>query len=144
MSNPIRAEAVERLLPCPFCGCPDIEYDIICIDCPNCLASGPARRAVGDDGVLTSEGQWNKRRPSAALEAGSGDGGLTKRQQHLQKWPNGDAGDAVDFACDHAKEPLFFLEDWRKDGAREWPDYRRWLKVQYDPTALSRSDGMGG
>jgi hypothetical protein len=61
------AEGTE-LEPCPFCGNPDVEYDIICIDCHNCHASGPARRAGGDDGVLTSEAQWNKRRPDLARE----------------------------------------------------------------------------
>jgi hypothetical protein len=60
MTNPPAIE--EGLLPCPFCGCPNLEYDIISIECPNCFACGPPRRAIGDDGVLTSDGQWNKRK----------------------------------------------------------------------------------
>jgi len=52
--------------------------------------------------------------------------------------PFGDAGDAVDFACDHCEpeEALAFLEDWRSaphgDLAGAWPGYMRWLKVQQD------------
>jgi hypothetical protein len=60
VTNPPAIE--EGLLPCPFCGCPNLEYDIISIECPNCFACGPPRRAIGDDGVLTSDGQWNKRK----------------------------------------------------------------------------------
>lgn len=43
-----------------------------------------------------------------------------------------EAADAIDFACDHASEPLFFLEDWRMGRANEWPEYMRWLKAQRD------------
>jgi hypothetical protein len=56
------SEKLVELLPCPFCGNPDVEYDIICIECHNCGASGGPRRAIGEDGVLTSEELWNKRR----------------------------------------------------------------------------------
>jgi hypothetical protein len=47
--------------------------------------------------------------------------------------PFGDAGDAVDFACDHCgpEEALAFLEDWRGDRAGEWPGYMKWLAVQH-------------
>lgn len=52
---------------------------------------------------------------------------------------NGDAGDAIDFACDHAGEPIFFLEDWRKDGAIEWLEYQRWLAVQREGAKRARA-----
>lgn len=69
-AEPLVPNAEERLLPCPFCGCPNLEYDIIAIDCPNCFACGPPRRAIGEDGVLTSDGQWNARGPASAYRQG--------------------------------------------------------------------------
>jgi hypothetical protein len=60
------------------------------------------------------------------------DTALVDREAKWAKWPQGDAGDAIDFACDHAKEPMFFLEDWRSGRADEWPEYMHWLKVQRD------------
>ena len=41
----------------------------------------------------------------------------------------GDAGDALDWALDHCKEPVFFLEDWRQGLASEWTDYMKWLRA---------------
>lgn len=64
------------------------------------------------------------------------------REAHWKRWPLGDAGDAVDFACDHAKEPVFFLEDWRADRAGEWPDYMKWLNHQRECAAL-KGDATG-
>jgi hypothetical protein len=52
---------------------------------------------------------------------------------------HGDAGDALDFACDHCgpEEALAFLEDWRAGLADEWPGFMRWLKVQQDGAKAS-------
>jgi hypothetical protein len=55
---------------------------------------------------------------------------IAAKEAKWAKWPDGDAGDALDWGLDHAKELGFFLEDWRKDGAQEWPEYHRWLKFQ--------------
>lgn len=49
-----------------------------------------------------------------------------------EDWPQGDAGDAIDFACDHVKDkPMLFLEDWRVGRADQWPEYMKWLATQH-------------
>jgi hypothetical protein len=63
-----------------------------------------------------------------------------EREAKWVRWPQGDAGDAVDFACDHAKEPIFFLNDWRSGRADEWPEYMRWLNVQRDGARAASVD----
>jgi hypothetical protein len=93
--------------------------------CDAALASTPT---VADDGKLIED--IARAMLATRLEQPSG---------MREARPFGGAGDAIDFACDHTKEPVFFLEDWRKDGAREWPEYLQWLKVQRDGAAEARS-----
>jgi hypothetical protein len=53
---------------------------------------------------------------------------------HLEKWANGDAGDALDWALDHLNdsyERTDFLECWREGDVSHWPEYAHWLSVQY-------------
>lgn len=66
---------------------------------------------------------------------------LAEKEAKWARWPQGEAADAIDFACDHASEPLFFLEDWRMGRANEWPEYMRWLKVQRDGARAAQSGG---
>jgi hypothetical protein len=58
------------------------------------------------------------------------------REVKWAKWPQGDAGDAIDYACDHIMsgsfEAMQFLEQWREGRANERRDYVHWLKVQRD------------
>ena len=47
---------------------------------------------------------------------------------------NGDAGDAIDYALGHIADPdeqSDFLDNWRAGTVDHWPDYARWLEVQY-------------
>ena len=46
--------------------------------------------------------------------------------------PQGDAGDAIDFAVGHCApdEAVAFLDDWRSDRTDEWPGYVKWLATQ--------------
>lgn len=62
---------------------------------------------------------------------------LAEREAHWAKWPNGDAGDAIDYALGHIVNPrmaIKFLEEWRdgRDFLALWPAYARWLAVQRD------------
>lgn len=54
--------------------------------------------------------------------------------------PNGDAGDAIDFALGHLDKSnvVAFLEDWREDRALEWSGYERWLEVQREGARKAR------
>jgi hypothetical protein len=47
--------------------------------------------------------------------------------------PNGSAGDAIDYALGHLlhDEKVEFLDAWREGALAPWPDYARWLEVQY-------------
>ena len=52
----------------------------------------------------------------------------------MDKTEIGDAGDALDFALDHIDDSYArtdFLEGWRLGDVSEWPEYTRWLAVQY-------------
>jgi hypothetical protein len=58
--------------------------------------------------------------------------------------PNGDAGDAIDFALGHIARPddmRDFLEDWR-DGRfiEDWQSYMEWLQVQRDGASLAKDE----
>lgn len=56
--------------------------------------------------------------------------------------PQGDAGDAIDWACGHARagEALAFLDDWRMDRADEWPEYMKWVAFQHKCAAESKAE----
>lgn len=64
--------------------------------------------------------------------------------------PNGDAGDALDWALGHLAAPqkqLGFLDDWRdgRDLDTRWPGYMRWLGVQREGARKARAlKAIGG
>jgi hypothetical protein len=133
-SNPIRAEAVERLLPCPFCGHDaaasdggnGLHFRVICNN-SNCRAAGPLERCSAD-AIST----WNTR---AALEAGSGDGGLREALKPfadaIEEWGGDRAEPQKVSVWEHPIAMLVSVEDF-------------WRAYDAVRTALSRSDGMGG
>lgn len=44
---------------------------------------------------------------------------------------HGDAGDAIDFACDHLRDdPRDFLEAWREGRLEDYPEYTKWIAFQ--------------
>lgn len=69
-----------------------------------------------------------------------------RRQAHWAKWPNGDAGDALDYALDHIDDPYKrtdFLDTWRSaagddNDLGEWPEYFRWLNTQRKGAATAK------
>lgn len=70
-----------------------------------------------------------------------------EREAKWALWPNGDAGDAIDFALDHTDssfEMYDFLECWREGRLCQWPAYHRWLQVQRDGARAAKSDDIGG
>lgn len=61
----------------------------------------------------------------------------------MARSPNGDAGDAIDWALDHlpiGDEISDFLSAWREGELGEWPDYLAWVKVQHDGAAEARAN----
>lgn len=69
-----------------------------------------------------------------------------KRPAYWER-PNGDAGDALDWALDHIEGPecdrIVFLEAWREGRLDEWPDYHRWLKVQHEGAKAAALEKVG-
>jgi hypothetical protein len=62
----------------------------------------------------------------------------------VERFPNGTAADALDYALDHIKsvgEMRDFLEDWR-DGRfiEDWRGYIEWLELQRTCAAESRAN----
>lgn len=71
----------------------------------------------------------------------------TGQPDSLGERPNGDAGDAIDYALGHIARPdemRDFLEDWR-DGRfiEDWRGYIEWLQVQRDGASEARNTVVG-
>src|SRR5690348_12755807 len=117
----------EVLKPCPFCGgeatcspCDDsgeVVYGVACMSCQAQITKCDEAGAIE---------QWNTRTASRPSPTEA-------REARWAKWPFGDAGDAIDWACDHIDDKLechTFLEAWRTGNLSEWSDYLEWAAFQ--------------
>lgn len=131
-------ELSPELLPCPFCGSRNVHSEQTVTDgsvwCGDCCG-----KMVKADEPTAIE-QWNTRATLVDENA------MLRREAHWKRWPNGDAGDAIDFACGHiedATDAMDFLDNWRANFMlHRYPEYLRWLAVQREcaRTALSHKE----
>lgn len=96
------------------------------------LSFDPNRVAVRRDDLRVLLREITRLRESLARQSDAALG--DDREAKWARWPNGDAGDAVDWACDHISvaNAQRFLDDWRdgRDMDTRWPGYMKWMRYQ--------------